>query len=144
MLDLEFKILKKLYTAEHHTMNRIALINDFEGQINEADDIVDILLKYKYLRIFNGPSSVKLTVKGIDEYLSEQQRRNDNAKQTAQKDAEERAQVLQSEKDKKQERRLNFIIPILAAVCGSLTTLFVEHFQELVNAIFSFFSSLAA
>ncbi len=144
MLDLQFKILEKLYAAEHHTMNRIALINDFEGQINEADDIVDILLKYKYLRIFNGTSSVKLTSKGIDEYLSEQQRRDDNAKQAAAKDAEQLAQVVQSEKNKKQERRLNFIISIVSAIVGSLTTLCVEHFQELVNAIFSFFSSFAA
>ena len=144
MLDLEFKILEKLYAAEHHTMNRIALINDFEGQINEADDIVDILLKYKYLRIFNGTSSVKLTVKGIDEYLSEQQRRDDNAKQAAAKDAEKLSQVAQSEKDKKQERRLNSIISIVSAIVGSLITLFFEHFQEIVNAIFSFFSSLTA
>lgn len=144
MLDLEFKILEKLYAAEHHTVNRIALINDFKGQINEAEDIVDILLKYKYLRIFNGPSSVKLTGKGIEEYLSEQQRRDDNAKQAAAKDAEQLAQVVQSEKNKKQERCLNFIISIVSAIVGSLTTLCVEHFQELVNAIFSFFSSLAA
>lgn len=142
MLDLEFKILEKLYAAEHHTMNRIALINDFKGQINEAEDIVDILLKYKYLRIFNGTSSIKLTVKGIDEYLSEQQRRNENAKQAAAKDAEKLSQIVQSEKNKKQERRLNFIISIVSTAFGSLITLFFEHFQEIVNAVSSFFSTL--
>ena len=123
-------------------MNRIALINDFKGQVNEADDIVDILLKYEYLRIFNGTSSVKLTVKGMDEYLSEEQRRDENAKQAAAKDAEKLSQIVQSEKDKKQERRLNSIISIVSAIVGSLTTLCVEHSQELVDAVRVFLSTL--
>lgn len=143
-LDLEFYILEKLYDAPRHTLRRVDLANSFDKDATIADNMIESLKKKGLIVQKLGSELVSLKrPEGIEQFLLERQRRDNNAKQSAQKDAEKLAQIVQSEKNKKQERRLNFIISIVSAIVGSLTTLCVEHFQELIDAIFSFFSSFA-
>lgn len=144
-LDLEYEILEKLYNAPFHTLGRAELANSFGQDAVVADNMIESLKKKGLIVQKLGSELVSLKrPEGVKQYLLERQRRENNAKQAAQKNAEKLAQTVQSEKNKKQERRLNFIISIVSAIVGSLTTLFIEHLQEYVDAILSFFSSLAA
>ena len=144
-LDLEFNILEKLYYAPHHTLAKVDLANSFGHDAPLAYNMIDSLKRKGLIVQKHGSELVTLKrPEGVEQYLLEHQRRENDAKQAAQKDAEKLAQTVQSEKNKKQERRLDFIISIVSAIVGSLTTLCVEHFQELVDAISSFFSSLSA
>ena len=144
-LDLEFEILEKLYDAPHHTLRRVDLANSFDKNATVADNMIESLKKKGLIVQKLGSELVSLKrPEGIEQFLLERQRRDNNAKQAAQKDAEQRAKVLQSKKDKKQEFRQNLIISLVSAAFGSFITLCIEHFQELIDAVFSFFSSLAA
>lgn len=144
-LDLEFEILEKLYNAPYHTLRRVELANSFDKDAAVADNIIESLKKKGLIVQKLGSELVSLKrPEGIEQFLLERQRRDNNAKQAAQKDAEQRAKVLQSKKDKKQEFRQNLIISLVSAAFGSFITLCIEHFQEIINAVSSFFSSLAA
>ncbi len=94
MLNLHFNILKALYAAEHHAMTRIDLENMFIGQIDEARSAIDILLSEKYLKYFVGPSSLKLTNKGMKEYQLELQRRNKDSEQNAKDEKRYRSEKI--------------------------------------------------
>ena len=144
-LDLEFEILEKLYNAPYHTLRRVELANSFDKDTAVADNIIESLKKKGLIVQKLGSELVSLKrPEGIEQFLLERQRRDNNAKQAAQKDAEQRAKVLQSKKDKKQEFRQNLIISLVSAAFGSFITLCIEHFQEIINAVSSFFSSFAA
>ena len=94
MLDLHFNILKALYAAEHHAMNRTDLENVFTGQFDEVRYAIDILLSEKHLKYFVGPSSLKLTNKGIKEYQLELQRRNKDSKQNTKDEKRYRSEQI--------------------------------------------------
>ena len=142
-LDLEFEILEKLYNAPYRTLKRIDLANSFGENAPVADTMIESLIKKGLIVQKLNSELVSLKrPEGVEQYLLERQRRDDNAKQAAAKDAEQRAQVVQSEKNKKQEFRQNLIIALVSAAFGSLVTLLVEHFQELFDAASAFFSAL--
>ena len=144
-LDLEFDILEKLYKAPHYTLKRVELANSFDRDVVAADNMIDSLKNKGLIVQKLGSEVVSLKrPEGVEQYLLERQRRDDNAKQAAAKDAEQRAQAVQVEKNKKQEFRHDFIVGIVSSLVGSALTLFIEHFQEIVDTILSFFSSLVS
>ena len=140
MTDLKFSILENLYTAQRRRMSRGDMINLYLENLTEWQKAVKDLIKDKYIGYENGKSVIVLKHLGVSAYESEKQRRDDNAKQAAEKTAEQRAQAAQIEKDKKQQFRHDIVVSVISTLVGSLVTLLVEHFQEIINAIISLFS----
>lgn len=140
MNDLKFSILENLYTAERRQMSRGDMVNLYLDNLTEWKKAVGDLIKDKYIDYENGKSVILLKHLGVLAYESEKQRRDDNAKQAAEKAAEQRAQAAQIEKDKKQQFRRDIAISVISTVFGSLVTLLIEHFQEIIDAISSLFS----
>ena len=140
MTDLKYSILEMVYQSQYRTVAVADLLNaqlDMPANVQRAyRDLVKI---DKYLVQPVGTHSLKLTDKGIADFELEQERRQQYAKQCADKAAEERTKVAQAEKDKKQQLRHNLIVSIVSTVLGALITLVIEHFQELVNFILSLF-----
>ena len=142
-LDIEFEILEKLYKSPHYSLIRIDLANSFGEHAPIADTMIESLIKKGLILQKHGSELVSLKrPEGIEQYLLERQRRDDNAKQAAQKDAEQRTQAVQVEKNKKQQFRHDFVVGIVSSLVSSALTLFIEHFQELISAASAFFSSL--
>ena len=140
MTDLKFSILEALYTAEWRQMSRGDIVNLYLDNLTEWQKAVGDLMKIKYIGYENGKSVIILNHLGVLAYESEKQRREDNAKQAAEKAAEQRARAAQIEKDKKQQFRHDIVVSVISTLVGSLVTLFIEHFQEIINAIISLFS----
>lgn len=140
MTDLKFSILEALYTAERRRMSRGDMINLYLDNLTEWQKAVKDLIKDKYVGYENSKSVIVLKHLGVSAYESEKQRREDNAKQAAEKAAEQRAQAAQIEKDKKQQLRHDIVVSVISTLVGSLVTLLIEHFQEIINSISSLFS----
>lgn len=140
MTDLKFSILEALYTAERRRMSRGDMINLYLDNLTEWQKAVKDLIKDKYVGYENSKSVIVLKHLGVLAYESEKQRREDNAKQAAEKAAEQRAQAAQLKEQQKAQFRHDAVISIVSTLVGSSVTLFVEHFQEIINAIISLFS----
>lgn len=142
-LDLEFNILEKLYNASSHTLKRVDLANSFGPDAVNANTLITSLIGKGLIVQRVGSELISLKKpEGIEQYLLEKQRRDNNAKQAAAKDAEQRAQAIQIEKNKKQQFRHDFIVGIVSSLVSAALTLFIEHFQEIVNAATTFLASL--
>lgn len=136
-IDLKFTILEKLHSAPSHTADRYQLTNEFPDQINPAHDAITELIDKGYVETILGSNDIRLTVSGIDAYESEHHRRKENADNQAKQAAQEQMLSAQRAKDKKENRRDEFIISIVASLTGSALTLLVEHFPEIIDEIFS-------
>ena len=142
-LDFEFNILEKLYNASSHTLKRVDLANSFGPDAVTANTLITSLIGKGLIVQRVGSELISLKKpEGIEQYLLEKQRRDNNAKQAAAKDAEQRAQAIQIEKNKKQQFRHDFIVGIVSSLVSAALTLFIEHFQEIVNATTTFLASL--
>lgn len=139
MSDYEFQMLGYIYESPNYTIIWYKLLNKFENEQCAADAVLSCLKDKEWVKQSIGSHFVSLTPQGINEYLSEKQRRDDNAKQAAKKDAEKADEIVQAKKDKKQQFRHDLFISLISTAFGSLITLFVEHFQEIVDAVFSSF-----
>lgn len=141
MTDIKYKILETLYNAPDRSMRRYDLARRFPKQQDEADKVIGELLdSQNHYIICRYSNLIEMTSVGIDTYESERQRREERAQQAAEKADEERAKAIQTEKDKKQQFRHDFIVGAVSACIGSAFTLVIEHFPELISAISSLFS----
>ena len=139
MTDLKYQLLDALYRAPEHTMKMSDLLNPYLGNNLETAQAAYFELLEDEL-ITEGSGIVKLPKATRRLYESERERREERAKQAAEKADEERAKTVQAEKDKKQQFRHDFIVATVSTCIGSALTLIVEHFVELVNAISFLFS----
>ena len=140
MNDLKFSILEILYTAARRRVSRGDMVNLYLDNLTEWQKAVEDLIKDKYIGYENGKSVIVLKHPGVRAYESEKRQRDDNAKQAAEKAAEQRAQATQIEKDKKQQFRRDIVVSIVSTIFGSLVTLLIEHLQEIIDAICSLFT----
>ena len=142
MTDIKFEILTLIYESDKRQATREDLVNHYLnlGKLTLSQLAIQDLVSDNLLKYTNGKTTLALTPEGVRSFESEKQRRDYNAKQAADKAAEQCAQAAQIEKDKKQQFRHDIIVSIISTVFGSLITLLVEHSQEIVNAIIMLFS----
>ena len=112
---------------EYHWLSELS--QDINIQIPK-----DVLAKFKSLKLvktFWDGSVSELTDRGLTMLLSEQQIREHNAKDTAQKEEDQARAAKQRRKDS----RHDYFVGIISGIAGSIVTLVIEHFSVIRNFI---------
>ena len=112
---------------EYHWLS--VLSQDINAQIPEG-----ILAKFKSLKLvktfWDGAVS-EITDRGLNALLSEQQIREQNANDAAQKEEDQARAAKQRRKDS----RHDYFVGIISGIAGSIVTLVIEHFSMIRNFI---------
>ena len=136
MTDIKFNILSLLYNSECQQILKADIYkSNIATPMQIKHNLSQLINELKYIKQPFNSNYVFLTDKGAVAYESEQQKRNDNAKQTAEKAAEKFAQEAQIKQDQKHQLRHDLFISAFSTLFGALVTLLIEHFQEIINII---------
>lgn len=133
MDNISYKILEKLNAIPGNREDRIILLNSLGSNPIDESDMLDYLIEIKFVSYVSALSNVvKLTEKGKEAFLSEKERRDENAK----RNSDERAKDLKGDRNLKKQFRHDFIV----AAFSILFALFIEHLPKIINAVTSFLS----
>ncbi len=140
MTDLKFKLLEMLYNASPiYPLKERDLLNSGHSTMVKIDYAIKDLITLNYIEQPVCSDTVKITSPGRNAYESEKENRDQQAKQEAEKHADQLAMMSLSEVQRKKQFRHDFVISTFSAILGAGFTLLVEHFPQLVNAILSLF-----
>jgi hypothetical protein len=135
MPDKELEIL--MYLRKHENASWIDILNTF-GDYPETQRILRAMLTLEVVRISSAgerpPSCrLKLTDKGYQTVLAEEYRRDQLAKEMADKKSQQKV-----------DRRFQLLNTLLSAIAGGILTLLIEHFPAVLNGLGKFFLWLSS
>lgn len=138
MTDLKFNLLKMLYEASPlHPLKELDLINSGYAEPLKIDAAIEDLIEQKYIKTAPCSNSIKIDSPGRIAFESEKEHRDQQAKQEAEKHADQLAMMSLSEVQRKKQFRHDFVVSAFSAVIGSLLTLLAVNIPQLIDAIFS-------
>lgn len=100
--------------------------------------ILMYLEENKYCYVKNSSTVYQISEKGR-EYLHSLEQIN---KENAEKERKYNEQIAKADKDRKEQLRHNWRVYITSAIVGSITTLIVEHFIDILLFLSSFFHKI--
>jgi hypothetical protein len=134
MTDLKFKLLESFYKGgRFKDFTEIYKLN--LGDSGAVFNALQELKVLQFITITPNFTAAYLTPMGANAYESAKEERDNRAEQNAKKDAEQRAEALQREIDRKKQFRHDFVI-VLATV---ILTIFCERIPKLLDWIISLF-----
>ena len=138
-MDIRFPILEEIQRAGG-SIDYAALLNHINSSPLTTKTLLKTLVSENLISdTLSANSKVSLEPDGLRYLLQLKEDANEQRNRTANEHAQKEADNAKVIKNQKRQFRHDFFVAAFAAVFSSALTLLIEHFNQLVNIIMSFF-----